>query len=87
MPYTIDKEAKIKQLQSVPDGEWKVWQAFVANIHNGDDPKTAATKAYHSANYKNLRGPQWQFNLGSKNRVTFRLDGTTLRQVQVGGHT
>ena len=87
MPYTIDKENKIRfpQLTKVEEA---VWDKFVQSIHSGKDPKSAADAA-GDTKYTKLRGPknQFEFRLSGKNRVSFVLDGTTLRQVQVGGHT
>lgn len=87
MPYTIHNEARIR-FPALTKAEETVWDKFVRNIHAGQDPKTAADGA-GDTDYKKLAGTrnQWQFRLSGKNRVSFVLDGTTLRQVQVGGHT
>lgn len=85
MPYTI--QGKVKYIQQLTSAEEKKWDAFVNNLRTMAPAEAA--KAAGDSDYKKLKGSnnQWELRLSGSKRATFVLDGTSLRQVQVGGHT
>jgi G:T/U-mismatch repair DNA glycosylase len=85
VPYTIDGKIKEKNLTA---SDRKKWDQFVTNLKTMD-PKAAAESVgtASSVQYKKLTANQYQFRLSGSARVSFVLDGTKLKQVQVGGHT
>lgn len=85
MPYTI--QGKVKYVQQLTPAEDRKWDQFVANLQTMEPREAAeATGTRSSVQYKKT-GNQIQFRIGGGSRVSFVLDGTTLRQVQVGGHS
>lgn len=84
--YTIDGKVKEKNLTTSDE---KKWLEFQNNLKKNMDPKAAAEAlgTASSVQYKKLTANQYQFRLSGSARVSFVLDGTKLKQVQVGGHT
>jgi hypothetical protein len=85
MPYTI--QGKVKYVQQLTPVEDRKWNEFVNNLRTMNPRDAAeATGTRSSVQYK-ATGNQIQFRIGGGKRVSFVLDGTNLKQVQVGGHS
>jgi Mannan-binding protein len=83
--YSLVKTgAKFKQLTPSEQARFDTFQNAIAN--RGLNPRDAA-RELGSADYKRLSGNQYQIRLSQGNRVTFLVEGYTVKILQVGGHT
>lgn len=82
---TQEKLRGFKELNKAETGKWK---AFEQALEEGMHPKDAANMI-GGADFKQLKGSQFQIRLSLANRVTFEIDykARLTSILQVGGHT